>query len=206
MYAPKHQRVLFVDDEEGVRRSWSRFLAERGFDVTTAEDGERAINYMREKPMDVVVSDLRMPGLDGLQLLQWTHEKQPDARFILFTGYGNDEIERKARELGAFDYLNKPISPETLAAVITAATQLKLTTARAAPAQELKSVVENPTLPAVDVLKPSRMKNALKITGGLIMAPILGLGFVLFLPVLGFALFFKVVAEAVTKRAERVEP
>ena len=112
MNAPHAHRVMVVDDEEGVRTSWNRFLVGEGFDVTTAEDGETARSHLQEEPVDVVVADLRMPGLDGLQLLEWMKGSQPETRFILLTGYGSEDIERKARELGAYGYLNKPISAE----------------------------------------------------------------------------------------------
>jgi DNA-binding NtrC family response regulator len=121
-----HKKVMFVDDEEGVRLSWNRVLSEHGFDVTTAEDGAKAIKKLRREPVDVVVSDLRMPTTDGIELLQWIHDSQPTTQFILLTGYGNEEVERRVRELGAFEYLNKPISPDMLAAVVTAASILDL--------------------------------------------------------------------------------
>src|SRR5512140_27986 len=105
--APK-QRVMFVDDEEGVRQSWDRLLTERGFAVSTAADGARAQARLTEEPADVVVADLRMPRVDGLQLLEWLRKEQPQTRFILVTGFGSDAVEQRARELGAYGYLNKP--------------------------------------------------------------------------------------------------
>ena len=78
MNAPHAHRVMVVDDEEGVRTSWNRFLVGEGFDVTTAEDGETARSHLQEEPVDVVVADLRMPGLDGLQLLEWMKGSQAD--------------------------------------------------------------------------------------------------------------------------------
>jgi len=188
------KRVMFVDDEEGVRISWNRFLSQHGFDVTTAEDGARAISKLREEPVDVVVSDLKMPGVDGIQLLEWIHDKRPETQFILLTGYGNDEVERTVRQLGAFDYLNKPISPDTLAAVVTAATHLKLM-----PKQE-SMVLEADVTPEVTVAQPvqvvettepkSGLRRTAEIAVGLVAAPLLGLAFVIFLPVIGFGALF----------------
>ncbi len=190
-------RVMFVDDEEVVRTSWNRFLSEQGFDVTTATDGARAISELRENPVDVVVSDLRMPTVDGLELLAWLREEQPDTRFIMLTGYGTEEVERRAKELGAFGYLNKPISPDTLAALVTAATHLKLMDLDVVEApqklEEPVEEVEEQTVQATsqdgDVQKSHErgtLRESAGIVGGLIAAPIMGLAFVIFLPVIGF--------------------
>lgn len=200
------QRVMFVDDEEGVRLSWNRYLSARGFDVTTVDSGEGAMSRLTQQPVDVVVSDLRMPGVDGLQLLDWVHKSNPDTRFILLTGYGNDEVERKARELGAYQYLNKPISPEALSAVITAAIHLNMlpqlqekpAEAVAVEAPALEVAVEPEAAPAV---KPSRLRRVLQTAAGLVVAPVLGLAFVIFLPVIGFGMLFWVIAQAIRKNA-----
>jgi DNA-binding response OmpR family regulator len=206
MYAPMKNKVLFVDDEEAVRQSWDRYLTQNGFNVVTAEDGKRAVNELTNDGVDVVVSDLRMPGIDGLELLAWVHDKKPDTRFILLTGYGNEEVERKARELGAFDYLNKPISPEALSAVITGALHLpKLADAdKTKAAAAAVAPAEAPLPLEVVTVAPKKVKSApktfMQTVGGLILAPILGLAFVLFLPVIGFAMLFKVALEALRKR------
>lgn len=194
------KRVMVVDDEEAVRLSWSRFLSERDFDVTTAEDGDKAIRRLSREPVDVVVADLRMPEVDGLQLLDWLHDAQPDTRFILLTGYGDADVERRARELGAFDYLDKPVSPDVLSAVITAATVEK---ERKARAQEALAESAKPAATQAEVVEEkSAVRSTSQVLGGLILGPIIGLAFVMFLPVIGIAAFFKVVAEAITgKRA-----
>lgn len=188
------KRVMFVDDEEGVRVSWNRFLSQHGFDVTTAEDGARAINKLREEPVDVVVSDLKMPGVDGIQLLQWIHEKRPQTQFILLTGYGNEDVERTVRELGAFDYLNKPISPDTLAAVVTAATHLRLIPKeepRVLEAEAAPELTEAPRVAVEEMVEPkSGLRRTAEIAVGLVAAPILGLAFVVFLPIIGFGALF----------------
>jgi DNA-binding NtrC family response regulator len=200
-------RIMFVDDEEGVRLSWNRFLSERGFDVTTVPDGDSAIHMLQEAPVDVVVSDLRMPGSDGLDLLSWVKSHRPETRFILLTGYGSDSVERMARELGAFEYLNKPISPEALSAIVTAAAQLGLLeeedtqeveAAAATKALEAATALEAPTAlelpPDLEMLAEAReeaeekhglLRSTAEVMFGLIVAPILGLLFAMFLPFIG---------------------
>lgn len=212
------KKVMFVDDEEGVRVSWNRYLSAHGFDVTTAEDGANAISKLRKEEVDVVVSDLKMPGVDGIQLLEWIHSKRPETQFILLTGYGSEEVERTVRKLGAFDYLNKPISPDTLAAVVTAATHLKLL-----PREEASAAAEAAALDAdleaavaedasvetraadAEVVQKSGVRRTLEIVGGLIAAPILGLAFVVFLPVIGFGALFWMLGESLWDRFRPVE-
>lgn len=211
-----HKKVMFVDDEEGVRLSWNRYLSEHGFDVSTAEDGAKAISRLREEPVDVVVSDLKMPGVDGIQLLEWLHDRQPQTRFILLTGYGNDEVENRVRELGAFEYLNKPITPDTLAAVVTAATHLKLMPETRveepmvfeAPVPEEAVAVQETVEAPVEVaeveaeeveVQKSRTRASLEILTGLIVAPLLGLAFVVFLPIIGFGALFWMLGESLWK-------
>jgi DNA-binding NtrC family response regulator len=218
MNAQKQKKVMFVDDEEGVRVSWNRYLSSHGFDVTTADDGANAISKLRNEEVDVVVSDLKMPGVDGIQLLEWIHSKRPETRFILLTGYGNEEVERRVRELGAFDYLNKPISPETLAAVVTAATHLKLLPKEEATvtADTATAVMEFPataveetaveTRPVEqEVVHKSGLRRTVEIVGGLIAAPILGLAFVIFLPVIGFGALFWMLGESLWDRFKPAE-
>jgi DNA-binding NtrC family response regulator len=212
-----HNRIMFVDDEEGVRLSWNRFLSERGFDVKTVSDGNSAISALQEEPVDVVVSDLRMPGADGLDLLSWVKTNRPETRFILLTGYGSDAVERMARELGAFEYLNKPISPEALSTIITAAAQLGLLKdeaeeeAEVVEAAQVAAVAE--ALPDQDMLSEARaaaeeshglLRSSAEVMFGLIVAPILGLLFAMALPVIGFGALlwvgFQTVRDAILSR------
>ena len=204
MNAP--QRVMVVDDEEGVRTSWQRFLTKEGFDVTTAEDGVRAISYLQEAPMQVVVADLRMPGVDGLELLSWINQRRPDTRFILFTGYGSEEVEQTARKLGAYGYLNKPVSPEMLSAMIAAAMQVQVVPEVKAPSETeaampaLAPQVSAELGLALEQPRATTLAGALKVAGGLVAAPLLGLAFVIFLPLIGIGAFFWVVGQAIWGR------
>jgi DNA-binding NtrC family response regulator len=137
-----------------------------------------------------------MPGVDGVQLLQWIHDERPETRFILLTGFGTEEVEKKVRELGAFDYLNKPISPDTLAAVVTAATHLKLTPQAQVAEAALESAPEAAPVAALEATPEVEAKTGLRrfaeVAVGLVAAPLMGLAFVVFLPVIGFgALFYR---------------
>jgi len=182
----RDSQVMFVDDEEGVRVSWQRFLQDRGLATTTAPDGASAIEQLSRRPVDVVVSDLRMPGKDGLELLEWLHERQPDTRFIMLTGYGDRHVERRVRELGAVDYLEKPISPDVLAHAIDVA----LETDRLPPPMAAIKVkpAPRPALPVTAFeaeLIAEEPRSPVQTMGLLIAAPFFGLAFVVFLPVIG---------------------
>jgi DNA-binding NtrC family response regulator len=199
-----HNRVMFVDDEEGVRMSWDRMLTEHGFQVTTATDGRRAISELKEHPTDVVVADWKMPVMDGLELLEWVKTQQPGTRFILLTGYGDAEVERKARELGAYEYLNKPISPDALAAIVSAAANVQPVEPVPVAEQEPKlELVEEEATEAVaveeDQVSKSGLRTTLEIAGGLVLAPILRLAFVIALPVVGFFAFSWYVAQIILR-------
>ena len=182
-----HNRVMFVDDEDGVRLSYDRYFSGHGFDVETAENGANAVTHLRNDPVDVVVADLKMPVMNGIQLLEWIHDEQPDTRFILLTGFGNAEVEERARALGAYEYLNKPINPDTLAAVVTAAMHMQVEE-QEAPTVEATATEAEPAAEPVTVKGPAR--RTLEIVLGLILAPILGLLFLMFLPVIGFGALF----------------
>ncbi len=197
----RNGKVLVVDDEEAVRTSWNRYLSERDFDVTTAEDGKVAMDWLAREPVDVVVADLKMPTVSGIELLEWMKGEAPDTPFILLTGFGNDDVKRRVRELGGFEYLDKPVSPEVLAAVVTAAMLKKeQEESAAAEAEAVSPMRAEPELTESSEAERGAMGSTGEVLTGLVVAPILGLAFVMFLPVIGFAAFFKVAAEAVSKR------
>jgi CheY-like chemotaxis protein len=102
--------VLIVDDEEKVVFFLRESLEELGRDFTigTARSAEEALQKIETHPYDLVISDLRMPGIDGLELLEQIREKHPQTRFVLMTAYGSDEVEARAQSLDVFDYITKP--------------------------------------------------------------------------------------------------
>jgi two-component system response regulator HydG len=102
-------RVLVVDDEAPNRDALARVFAREGWDVRAAEDGRAAIDVLRDGDVAVVVSDLKMPGLDGLELLRACRQLSPDTQVILATAYGTVESAVEAMREGAWDFVTKPL-------------------------------------------------------------------------------------------------
>jgi two-component system response regulator AtoC len=107
-------RILVVDDEEIVRDSLAGWLLEDGYSVETAPDGKVAIERIRTEPWTVLLVDLKMPGIDGLQVLEETRKCQPETSVIIMTAYATVDTAVQAMKLGAYDYLVKPFEPEEL--------------------------------------------------------------------------------------------
>lgn len=112
--------VLIVDDEEAILSVLQRSLKKLGNDyrVVTAPDGFEALNQLRQRPFDLVVTDYKMGEMNGLELLEAIHSLQPEARVILMTAYGNDTVEAEANRLDAYRYLIKPLEIETFRQII----------------------------------------------------------------------------------------
>lgn len=106
--------VLVVDDEGAIRYSISKTLQRVGYQVHTAASGEEALEMMRRQEYDVVLTDIRMPGLSGVDLLARIKEEAPDAVVILLTGYASLETAIESLRLGAHDYLVKPSSSQDI--------------------------------------------------------------------------------------------
>ncbi len=104
--------ILIVDDEEVVRRSHLRSLAETGCYTETAEDGDKAIHVLEQRPFDVVLLDLRMPGLDGMDVLKTIKQRWPTCEVVVITGYPTIETAKEAVRLGAHNYIAKPVGPD----------------------------------------------------------------------------------------------
>ncbi|MFT5358041.1 MAG: two-component system response regulator AtoC [Polyangiales bacterium] len=101
--------VLVVDDEEGVRSFVAEALSGVGHEVITAEDGVEALEKLKQTTCDVVLTDLKMPRMDGMELLKQARQIQPDAALIMLTAHGDVGAAVKAMRLGAYDFLEKPI-------------------------------------------------------------------------------------------------
>ena len=101
-------RILIVDDDDSLRESLELVLAAESYDVVTAENGETALRLMAETPIDIVLSDLRMPGIDGLELIPQISRRLPGATIILMSAYGTEDLAIESMKRGAYDYISKP--------------------------------------------------------------------------------------------------
>ncbi len=114
MIRPEDAYVLVVDDEGAIRYSISKTLQRVGYQVHAAASGEEALEMMKQHDYDVVLTDIRMPGLTGVELLARIKEQAPDAVVILLTGYASLETAIESLRLGAHDYLVKPSSSQDI--------------------------------------------------------------------------------------------
>jgi two-component system, NtrC family, response regulator PilR len=101
-------RILVVDDEESIREFLEIMLKKEGYEVTTAEDGAKAKEILAKKSFDLVISDLQMPQVTGLELLKYVKDSFPDVVFMMITAFGTTENAVEAMKMGAYDYITKP--------------------------------------------------------------------------------------------------
>jgi len=112
--APPAARILIVDDERSMREMLAILLRREGHDVAIAENGRRALEFLNERAFDLVVSDARMPDLDGLQVLRHARSINPSVIAIMITAYGSPDLIKGVEELGVNDYVEKPFNTEVL--------------------------------------------------------------------------------------------
>jgi DNA-binding NtrC family response regulator len=114
-------RILIVDDEPVVRQAFARVLSSDRCSVETVGDGHDALQRMRQQAFDVVLLDLRMPGIDGMTVLRAIKKDWPASEVIVVTGYAALETAKESVALGAFDYLAKPVGPDEVVNVTNGA-------------------------------------------------------------------------------------
>ncbi len=107
-------KVLVVDDEDATRSSLADILRLEGCQVKTAANGDRAVEMVKGEVFDLILLDLKMPGMDGLEVMRQVHQLSPDTRLILLTAHGSLESAIEALRRGAHDYLLKPSSPANI--------------------------------------------------------------------------------------------
>ena len=108
----KNLKILLVDDDEWIRDSLSLFFEAEGCNLLTFETAEEGMEAVKQQAYDIVISDYKLPGMDGLEFLRRVKEKQPNAFEILVTAYANCEIEKEANAIGVKDIIPKPFTSE----------------------------------------------------------------------------------------------
>lgn len=102
-------RILLVDDEEIVRDTLADYLIDCGYRVTTADDGKQASTALEAERFDLILADVRMPGMDGLQLLDELRDRDRETPVIMMTGHGDAQMDEEAERKGASGFLVKPV-------------------------------------------------------------------------------------------------
>ncbi len=145
----KEMKVLLVDDEEEFVKSLAERLKLRDLGSDTVYDGEEALKYVENQEPDVMVLDLRMPGIDGMEVLRRVKKAYPNIEVIILTAHGTKKDEEEARKLGIFDYMEKPVNIEKLVKKMKDAFRKKLdkymtavTFAEAGEVDEAKKILD----------------------------------------------------------------
>lgn len=131
--------ILVIDDEASLRKTLARILQQAGFEVTTAESAEQGLDYLKTTQYDLVMTDLRMPGMHGMDALKLIHTNYPSLPVVLFTAQPDINSAVDALRLGATDYLLKPIKPE---AIIERAKNILLDQQREKRKREIQHQIE----------------------------------------------------------------
>jgi len=171
------RKVLVVDDDPVVRKSFDRVLSNKGYAVITAENGEEALRKLNEEKYDLVYTDIRMPGIDGLEVAEQVKARKPWTPVVIITGYGTDAAEARAKAAGVSSFVHKPLSPEMIE-----------DSARDALASPAAQVIALPAAPAVEESKAesSGLISALKNIVLFFAAPFIGLAYIVLMPFVGF--------------------
>lgn len=174
------RKVLVVDDDPVVGQSFKRVLSGKGYVVITAEDGYDALAKLRDENYDLVFTDLRMPGMNGLEVAEQVKARQPWVPVVIVTGYGSSKSEERARAAGVSEFLHKPLSPE----MIEDSTERALRGAVAA--QQAQAEV----IPAAAQAEPAmaQKSNMLKNMALFLVAPFIGLLYAVLLPFVGLGM------------------
>ena len=176
------RKVLVVDDDPVVGKSFRRVLSGKGYVVITAEDGFDALAKLQAEKYDLVFTDLRMPGLSGLDVAESVRARQPWIPVVIVTGYGSQRSEQRARAAGVSDFLHKPLSPEMIE---DSAAKALLHAAAMAVVQAEAQAAASPTDAEPEVAKKP---NLLKNMALFLMAPFIGLLYAVLLPFVGLGM------------------
>ena len=119
-----YKTILVVDDEESICQSLKGILSDEGYDVLTAKSGEEALKMTEEEQPDLILLDIWLPGIDGIDVLKTVKQESPQIQVIMMSGHGTIETAVKATKLGAFDFIEKPLSLEKVVLIVNHALDL----------------------------------------------------------------------------------
>jgi CheY-like chemotaxis protein len=180
------RKVLVVDDDPVVGKSFDRVLTKKGYVVVTAESGEEALRKLAAEEYDVVYTDIKMPGMSGLEVAERVKAKRPWTPVVIITGYGTAESEARAEKAGVREFLHKPLSPDMIEGSARKALE-------AAPVPVEVTAIPAEAAPAP---KESLLKNILLF----LLSPFFGLAYIVLFPFVAGAMMAWVAAGAIGKQ------
>jgi len=189
------RKVLVVDDDPIVSKSFNRVLARKGYLVVSAGNGLEALSKVAHEDFDAVFTDIKMPGMSGIEVAERMQAKRPWTPVLIITGYGSAEHEARAEAAGVRGFLRKPLSPEMIESSLAAALAPAAPVADRLPQGAVAAVVA-PEAAAVAAPQPATQGEA--STGGVgrllknialfVAAPFVGLAGIILFPIIGLAL------------------
>jgi len=184
------RKVLVVDDDPVVGKSFNRVLSNKGYLVINAQNAAEALEKLREEEYDVVYTDIKMPGMDGIELAERVKAKRPWTPVVIVTGYGSTANEERARAAGVSAFLNKPLSPEMIE-------ESAMNALRKPP----PVIVQQPEASPVEKAHPELVEkgNSLKNVALFIAAPFIGLVYAALFPFVGIAMLAWTVGKALAE-------
>ena len=182
------RKVLVVDDDPAVRKSIDRVLTGKGYAVITAENGEEALRKLNEEKYDLVYTDIRMPGISGLEVAEQVKARKPWTPVVIITGYGTDAAQARAKAAGVSSFVHKPLSPEMIE-----------DSARDALAAPVAQVLALPAVAAAPEAEPVGNASVLKNILLFFAAPFIGLAYIIALPIVGLGAIAVLAVRAAAK-------
>ena len=188
-------KILVVDDDPVVGKSFDRVLSGKGYAVITASSGQEALDKLEAEAYDMVFTDIKMPGMSGLEMTERVKAKHPWMPVVIVTGYGSPDYQTRAEAAGVSSFLHKPLSPEMIeSSAEKALSEMDATNASAAAMPE----------PAAEPM-PSEKKSVARFIKNIALffaAPFIGLLYLLTFPIVGLGMLAWTAIEAQKKKSE----
>ncbi len=191
------KRILVVDDDPVIGRSFDRVLSGEGYAVITAANGEEALSKLAAERYDAVFTDIKMPGMSGIEVAEHVKARQPWLPVVIVTGYGSAENEARAEAAGVSGFLRKPLSPE----MIMGTTEMTLAATAVEAAHAVADAIEAPAFAVVEEKPASKAKNIALF----LAAPFVGLAYLLTFPIVGLGMLAWIAGKAMMKN-DKIRP
>ncbi len=194
------RKVLVVDDDPVVGKSFNRVLTGKGYAVITATNGQEALNKLETEDYDVVFTDIKMPGMSGLDMAEQLKQRRPWLPVVIVTGYGSPDNEARAEAAGVSGFLRKPLSPEMIEGSAEKAVSERDASAQAASAVAAPAVLPPAAIPAQS--EAQGVARVIKNVALFLAAPFVGLAYILAFPIVGLGMLAWMAIQAQKKKSD----